>query len=274
MKPYQVTAMRPPIIVLHGAPGVGKTTLGTKFPNPVFIQTEDGCPSGLTISSFGLCESFASVLEAITWLGKEEHTYQTAVIDSLDAFEPLVQAALCEDRHYSSIESPGFGKGYVEADKYWLNFLRGCNWLRRFRNMTIVLIAHSEIIMINDPRAAAYSSYALRLHKRARGLVEDSADLIGFLATDIIIKNEQGGFGKTRARADGGSVRWLYCDPRPAFTSKNRFSMPERIQVPLNFDYPTMLGKFFPAPQPQAESVTTAASKTETEIENMEIDHG
>jgi hypothetical protein len=277
MKPFQVTATRPPIVVMHGAPGIGKTTTAAKFPNSVFIQTEDGCPNGLTISSFGLCDSFASVIEALTWLGKETHDYQTLVIDSLDAFEPLVQAALCADRGYASVESPGFGKGYVELDKYWLDFLRGCNWLRRHRNMIIVMIAHSEIIMINDPRTAAYSSYALRLHKRARGLVEDNADLIGFLATDIVIKNEQGGFGKTRARADGGNARWLYCDPRPAFTSKNRFGMPERIQVPLNFDYQAMLGKFFPTPQPQAESVSTAAEpKTaiETEIENMEVDHG
>ena len=267
MKPYQVSTTRLPIVVMHGAPGIGKTTTAAKFPNPVFIQTEDGCPGGLTISSFGLSESFASVIEALTWLGKEAHDYQTLVIDSLDALESLVQAALCADRGYASIESPGFGKGYVELDKYWLDFLRGCNWLRRNRNMVIVMIAHSEIIMINDPRTAAYSSYALRLHKRARGLVEDSADLIGFLATDVVIKNEQGGFGKTRARADGGSARWLHCEPRRAFTAKNRFGMPERILVPLSFDYQSTLGKFFPTPQPQAECMrTTAAMKTVTEM--------
>jgi hypothetical protein len=59
--------------------------------------------------------------------------------------------------------------------------------------MIIVLIAHSEIATVNDPRVASYTSYQLRLHKRARALVEDSADLIGFLATDVIIKSEQGG---------------------------------------------------------------------------------
>ena len=281
MRPYQITATRPPIVVLHGAPGMGKTTTARNFPKPVFIQTEDGCPSGLTIESFGLCESFASVIAGLTWLGKEPHDYQTLVIDSLDALEPLVHAALCADRGYASIESPGFGKGYVELDKYWLDLLRGCNWLRRHRNMNIVLIAHSEIIMVNDPRAAAYSSYALRLHKRARGLVEDSADLIGFLATDIIIKNEQGGFGKSRARADGGNARWLHCEPRPAFTAKNRFAMPERILIRLSFDYQATLGKFFPTPQPQAESTRTAAPETVTETmpseampsNNMEAKH-
>jgi hypothetical protein len=275
MKPYQVTATRPPIIVLHGAPGIGKTTTATNFPKPVFIQTEDGCPSGIAIESFGLCESYGSVLDALAWLGKEAHDYQTLVVDSLDALEPMAQAALCADRGYASIETPGFGKGYVELDKYWLDLLRACNWLRRNRGMAIVLIAHSEIIMINDPRTTAYSAYALRLHRRARGLVEDSADLIGFLATDVVIKSEQSGFNRTRARADGGSTRWLHVEPRPAFTAKNRFGMSDRIMIPLRFDYQATLGKFFPAPQPQAESVrTTAVPKAVTEVENMEVSDG
>ena len=128
--------------------------------------------------------------------------------------------------------------------------------------MTIVLIAHSEIVMINDPRTTAYSAYALRLHRRARGLVEDSADLIGFLATDVVIKSEQGGFGKTRARADGGNTRWLHVEPRPAFTAKNRFGMPERIQIPLGFDYPKTLGEFFPTLQLQPGTSRTAAPES------------
>jgi hypothetical protein len=268
MKPFQITASRPPIIVLHGAPGIGKTSMAAGFPAPVFVQTEDGCPAGLTINSFGLCESFASVIEALTWLGKEDHDYRTLVVDSLDQLEPLIQTALCSERGYQSIESPGYGKGYVECDRYWLDFLRGCNWLRRNRNMTIVLIAHSEVVMVNDPRTAAYSSYGLRLHRRARGLVEDSADLIGFLATDVVIKTEQGGFNKTRARADGGSTRWLHVEPRPAFTAKNRFNMSERVQIPLGFDYQKTLGKFFPTPQPRAGTSPTAAPIDDIRNEN------
>jgi GTPase SAR1 family protein len=256
----RTTAKLPPIIVIHGQPGVGKTTLAQNFPKPVFVQTEDGCPSGSEIETFGLCETFTSVVEAITYLGKEQHDYRTVVFDSVDKLEPLIHAALCADRGYVSVESPGFGKGWVEADRWWLDFLRACEWLRRSREMTIVLIAHSEITTVNDPRVASYTSYQLRLHKRARALAEDSADLIGFLATDIVIKNEQGGFGKTRARADGGSTRWLHTEGRPAFIAKNRYGMPERIAIPQRFDFMPTLGKFFP--QPQAGVTTAAASGT------------
>ena len=261
MQITRTTAKLPPIVVIHGQPCVGKTTLGQKFPRPIFLQTEDGCPSGLEIETFGLCESLVDVIEAIKHLGKESHDYQTAIVDSLDKLEPLILAALCAERGYTSIESPGYGKGWVEADTLWLDFLRGCDWLRRSRNMTIVLIAHSEIVTVNDPRVTSYTSYQLRLHKRARALVEDSADLIGFLATDVIIKSEQGGFGRTRTRADGGSTRWLHCEGRPAFVAKNRYGMPDRIRIPEQFDFASTLGKFFP--QPQAD-VTAAPQLMET----------
>src|SRR5262245_44102474 len=264
MQIIRTTAKLPPISVIHGLPGIGKTTFARNFPRPVFIQTEDGCPSGLEIETFGLCENFVSVVEAIKHLGKEPHNYGTAVFDSLDKLEPLILAALCADHGYASVESPGYGKGWVEADKWWLDFLRGCEWLRRSRDMIIVLIAHSEIATVNDPRVASYTSYQLRLHKRARALVEDSADLIGFLATDVVIRSEMGGFGKTRARADGGSTRWLHCEGRPAFVAKNRYGMPERVQIPQAFEFMSTLGKFFP--QPQA-GVTAGAPET------METDH-
>ena len=259
MQIIRTTAKLPPIIVLHGQPGIGKTTLAQNFPAPVFIQTEDGCPSGLEIDTFGLCGSYTSVIDAIKYLGNEPHDYGTVVLDSLDKFEPLVLAAVCADRGFTSIEAPGFGKGWVIADQWWLDFLRGCEWLRRSRHMTIVLIAHSEITTINDPRVTSFTSYQLRLHKRARALVEDTADLIGFLTTDIVVKTEQQGFNKTRTRADSGTTRWLHTEPHPAFIAKNRFGMSERILIPQHFDFASTLGKFFP--QLQAGEVIAAAPK-------------
>jgi AAA domain len=259
-KIFRATASLPPIIVLHGLPGIGKTTLAQNFPNAVFLQCEDGIPSGLEIATFGLLESYPAVVDALKHLGTEPHDFSTVVIDSIDKLEPLIFSGVCSQHGYTNIESPGFGKGYVQADSLWLDILRAGEWLRRTRGMMIVLLAHSEIVTINDPRVASYASYQLRLHKRARGLVEDAADLIGFLATDVVVKSEQGGFGKTRARADGGSTRWLHTEGRPAFVAKNRYAMPERIAIPQRFDYPSTLGKFFP--QPQAGATTAAVLET------------
>ena len=52
----QTSAILPPRIVIHGKEGTGKTTLASRFPQPVFLQIEDGCPSNIVIQSFGLLE--------------------------------------------------------------------------------------------------------------------------------------------------------------------------------------------------------------------------
>src|SRR5262249_41140832 len=158
MQIIRTTAKLPPIIVLHGQPGIGKTTLAQNFPAPIFIQTEDGCPSGVEIDTFGLLDSYAGVIDAIQYLGNTPHGHKTVVLDSLDTLELLALAAVCAQYGYASIESPGFGKGWVMADQWWHDTLRAFDWLRRTRDMIIVLIAHSEISTVNDPRVASFTS--------------------------------------------------------------------------------------------------------------------
>jgi hypothetical protein len=233
-------------MLIYGPEGVGKTTLAAKFPLPVFLQTEDGCPGKLNINTFGTLDSYKLVREALSFLASEPHEYRTIVIDSLDALEPLIWRDVCATQGWSSIESPGYGKGYIVVDSWWLDIHAGLNFLRRELGMMVVLLAHSAIETINDPRAASYTSYQLRLHKRARGLVQDAMDFIGFLAPDLNIQTEDAGFGKKRTRADGGSTRWLHCEGRPSFTAKNRYGLPAKIMIPLNFDYGATLAPYFP----------------------------
>jgi hypothetical protein len=243
---HTITATLSPRIVLHGAEGVGKTTPAAKFPAPVFLQTEDGTPTGIEIASFGRLQTFTDVRGAIRALASEEHTFRTAVLDSLDVLEGQIWRDVCAKQGWTSIESPGYGKGYVVVDGWWLDLLDGLEFLRRNRGMIVVLIAHSGIETINDPRAASYTSYQLRLHKRARGLVQDWADCIGFLAPDLHVQTEDAGFGRKRTRADGGSQRWLHLEARPSFVAKNRYGMPAKLPVPKNLSYDA-LASYFPA---------------------------
>ena len=101
--------------------------------------------------------------------------------------------------------------------------------------MTIVLVAHSEITRIDDPRAPSFTQYAPRLHKRARALVQDAADVIGFLAEELRVATDDSGF-RERVRATSSNQRFLFVEGCPAFVAKNRYAMPSRVAIPPDFN--------------------------------------
>jgi hypothetical protein len=257
----RVKATQPPRTLIYGPPGLGKTTLASEWPAPVFLQVEDGTPADLELSSFGRLQSYDEIIEALAALYTEEHKVQTVVLDSLDKLEPLVWAKTCQENQWQNIETPGYGKGYVTADAYWRDMIEGMNALRRDKNMAIVYIAHSSIDTVNDPMTASYSRYDIRLHKRAVGIFQDEVDAIFFLNQDVTLKandpKAKAGPG-TRVRADGGGNRWIHCTPRPAFVAKNRYGIPDKLQYEKGKGF-AALAHYFPGGSPPVEKSAKAA---------------
>lgn len=239
------TASKPPRIVIHGPPGLGKTTLANEFPEAVFVQTEEGENAGMNINTFGLLTTFEEVMEALTSLDSDEHEFKTVVLDSLDKLEPLVWKFTCKENSWDSVESPGYGKGYVAADEWWRELVGALNVLRNKRSMNIVLIAHSTVDRFDDPRTASYSKFEIRLHKRAKAIIEDEVDLIAFLNQEATVKEEDAGFNKKRTHAEGGNQRWIYVEQKPSMNAKNRYNMPPKLLFKKGEGY-AALAKYFP----------------------------
>jgi hypothetical protein len=224
---------RPPKVVVYGGPKVGKSTFGASIPNAIFVQTEEGLDA-LDVHAFPLAASYADVRNAIVALAKEEHAYKAIVLDSLDWLEPLIWDHVCKQAGVESIEQVGggYGKGYGEALKVWRQFLDGLDYLRDHKRMSVVLIAHDEIRKFEPVDSEPYDYAALKLHKKAAGLIEEWADVIGYAKLRTLIRTEDKAFGAKHSRAVAlGDVRELHVGQNPAYVSGNRYGLPDVLPL-------------------------------------------
>lgn len=221
---------KPPIVLVYGDAGLGKTTFGCSAPNPIVIRTEDGLGM-LETPCFPMAETFENVIEAIGTLYTESHDYQSVVIDSLDWLEPLIWRKVCQDHEIESIENLGYGKGYVEALNYWRKVVDGLRALRDQKNMIVIMTAHDQIVKVEDPVHPSYDMHTLKLHKKAGGLVLEASDIIGFAALKTMITTEDSGFGQKRSRAITTGDRVIHLVGQPAYVAKNRYGLPDVLPL-------------------------------------------
>jgi hypothetical protein len=224
-----------PIVLIYGAEGRGKTTLATKFPNSVGLLLERGLPRGVTIDAVDGIDSFGAIIDALRELYRDPRGYQTLIIDTVDSLEPLLLEHVCIAHHWKNIEAPPYGKGWVIADAEWLRFITAIRALRDKHGMTIVMVAHCLIERFDDPRAPSYTAYLPKLHRRARHLILDACDVVGFLAEELHIATSDTGF-RERTRATSSNQRFLFVEGTPAFVAKNRYAIPPKIAIPADFN--------------------------------------
>lgn len=228
---------RPPKIVIYGGAKLGKSTFAAGIPGGIFVPTEEGLDA-LDVHAFPLAETFKDVISNLAALAQEKHTYRAVILDSADWLEPLIWDHVCKEHGVDSIElvGGGYGKGYTESVKVWRRVLSALDHLRDNRGMTSVIIAHDEVRKMEPPDSEAYDYAALKLHKKAAGLVEEWADVIGYARLRQRLQREDKGFGKERkiARALNDGERVLHVGHNPAYVSGNRFGLPD--ELPLDWE--------------------------------------
>lgn len=220
-------------IVLMGVEGIGKSTLASKFPDPVFIDTE-GSTAFLDVARFDAPQSWNMLFQEVQYVIDNPDCCKTLVIDTADWAEKLCIEDILAKNHWDSIESPGYGKGYVYVKESFGKLLNKLSDVVG-KGVNVVLTAHTQMRKFEQPdELGAYDRWELKLSRQTAPLVKEWADMLLFAnyKTMVINVDNQGAAkGKNKAR---GGKRVLYTSHHPCWDAKNRCGMPE--ELPMEYD--------------------------------------
>lgn len=215
-------------IVLVGPEGIGKSTFAAAAPRPIFLGSEDGTAELEVVRWPDPIMSLEHIHEALDALEREDHPFESVVLDTLDWAEPLVWDKVNRDAGKRSIEDHGYGRGYVAAVDEWRHLLVRFDTLRAAKRMHIILLGHTHIRTFKNPEGDDFDRYTMKLHEKGAGLVREWCDALLFANYETYVaKGEQ----TKRAKGVSTGARVIYTERRAAFDAKNRYSLPEKLPL-------------------------------------------
>jgi hypothetical protein len=219
-------------VVIYGPEGIGKSTFASKFPDPVFIDTE-GSTKKLNVARTPKPTSWTMLFEQVKYFKDNPNKCKTLVVDTADWAERLCVEHICSKSQKSGIEDFGYGKGYVYLEE---EFGRLLNLLEELieRGINVVVTAHAQMRKFEQPdELGAYDRWELKLEKKTAPLLKEWADIVLFANYKTYVVNVDGqGAQKGKNKAQGGK-RVMYTTHHSCWDAKNRHDLDD--ELPLEY---------------------------------------
>jgi len=222
------------VVTIIGDAGLGKTSLGATFPNPVFIRAEDGMgsiPDDIRPMALPVLTSVGDLWDQLMALIQEDHGYDTVVIDSVTALETMFvdHVVDTDPKKPRGVQQAhgGYGMGRDMVGTMHRRVRKAAGRLVE-RGVNVVFLAHTDTIRIEPPDADPYTKYSMRLHDKSMQPYVDNVDLVGFLRLETFVTGDS-----ERKKAISDGTRQLVCHAVATNVSKNRFHINEPLEVKL-----------------------------------------
>ena len=216
---------RPKKIVIYGPEGIGKSTFASQFPDPLFIDIEGGT-SNLDIRRIKCNKSWDELIAVVKEIIKNPTICKTVVLDTADWAESLCSNAVCEKYRKNNIEDFSYGKGYVYLVDEFSKLLKLMDELIEI-GINVVITAHAKPRKFELPEEqGAFDRYEMKLTKQVAPLIKEWSDALFFVNYKIYVVTTE----NNSKKAQGGK-RVLYTTHHPAYDAKNRFDLPEELEL-------------------------------------------
>jgi hypothetical protein len=216
---------RPKKIVIYGPEGIGKSTFASQFPDPLFIDTEGGT-SNLDVRRIKCNKSWNELIAIVKEIHANPHICKTVVLDTADWSETLCTNAVCEKYRKNNIEDFGYGKGYVYLVDEYARLLSLLDQLIEV-GINVVITAHAKPRKFELPEEqGSFDRYEMKLSRQVAPLIKEWSDALFFVNYKIYVVTTD----TNKKKAQGGK-RVLYTTHNPTYDAKNRFDLPEELEL-------------------------------------------
>lgn len=227
--------------VIYGTEGIGKSTLASQFPGPLFLDVEGGTAQ-MNIRRIEAPKNWAELLADVKEVAATPSICGTLILDTADRAESMLTEHICRKYNQPSIESFGYGKGYTYLGEEWQKLMDAFDsCIAAGINVTVIAHAKQRKIELPD-QTGSFDHWEMKVSRQVAPLLKEWADLLLFLnyKTFVVTTDNQ-----TR-KAQGGK-RVMYTSHNPVWDAKNRHGLPEELD--LSFD--GIAGIFQNAPKSQ-----------------------
>ena len=218
----------PQKVVIYGPEGIGKSTFASKFPNPIFIDTE-GSTKKLNVARTPKPSSWSMIKEQISYYKRNPRLLGTLILDTADWAERLCKEEILANGQKKSLSSFAHGTGYVILMEEFGRLLNSLEDLIGL-GVNVVITAHAQMRKFELPdELGSYDRWELKLEKKVFPLLKEWADMVLFANYKTYVVNvDDQGAAKGKNKAQGGK-RVMYTTHHPCWDAKNREDLPEEL---------------------------------------------
>lgn len=247
MLPIKSGRLKKPIkAVFYGLEGTGKSSLAAQTPNPLFLDTEGGT-TYIDVNRIDQFTGWESLISTVDEVAHDPGCCSTLVIDTADWAEQMAIKHICDKYKQTGLESFGFGKGYTYLAEEFTRLLRACDKVLA-SGKNVVIVAHARVRKQELPEEmGAFDHWELKLSKQCAPLLAEWPDLLLFISYKTYVSGTENGSKK----ASGGK-RVMYATHHPCWDAKNRFGLPDEMEL----DYKHLSHLFTETPIVPAQPLT------------------
>ena len=210
--------------VIYGPEGIGKSTMASQAPNPLFDDVEQGTAQ-LDIRRIS-SDSWEQLLADVKEVAINPHICKTLVIDTADRCEIFCIRYICKKYKQANLEAFNYGKGYQILSEEFARFLDALDEVID-AGINVIILAHAKMRKQELPdEAGSFDRWELKLTRQVSPLVKEWGDLVLFLNYKTFVYTTDNDTKKAR-----GGKRVCYATHNPCWDAKNRHGLPDEFDM-------------------------------------------